>query len=64
MIVFKSKANVIKVGNGYGIRFPNHESMGFKENSRVIMEVDNNGRIIITPYKEKTEVYYKQRHFY
>ena len=52
MVIFKTKSTIFKFGNGYGVRLPNHETMKLEENTKVIMEVTDDGKIILIPVKD------------
>lgn len=63
MVIFRTKSTIIKVGNGIGVRLPNHESMDLQVDGKVIIEVTDEGKIILTPIKDiKNNNYTKDKY--
>lgn len=63
MVIFRTKSTIFKFGNGYGVRLPNHETMKLEENTKVIMEVTDDGKIILTPIKDSRRDNYTEDKF-
>ena len=63
MVIFKTKGTIMKIGNGFGIRFPNHSNMKFEENDKVLVEVTDENKIIITPIKNTSNNNYTDDKF-
>ena len=63
MVIFRTKSTILKMGNGFGIRFPNHSSMRFKDDTKVLIEVTDENKIIITPIKDSNKNNYTEDKF-
>ena len=63
MVIFKTKSTVLKIGNGIGVRFPNNESLNLKAEDKVLVEITDKGKIILTPIKEKNTDNYTEDKF-
>lgn len=63
MVIFRTKSTIIKVGNGIGIRLPNHKSMNLQIDGKVIVEVTDEGKIILTPIKDINKNNYTEDKF-
>jgi len=51
--LFTYSATVVKVGNGIGFKFPNIDTIPFKENDKLTVTVTDDGKLIIeTRYKK------------
>ena len=63
MVIFKTKSTITKIGNGFGIRFPNHDSIKLEDGSKVLVEVTDDNKIIITPVKNTSNNNYTNDKF-
>lgn len=63
MVIFKTKSTIIKVGNGVGVRLPNNESINLKANGKILIEVMDDGKILLIPIEEKSKNNYTEDKF-
>ena len=63
MVIFKTKSTIIKVGNGIGVRLPNNKLINLKANGKVLIEVMDDGKILLIPIEEKSKNNYTEDKF-